>query len=48
MYSVIINFYKGIDETLDELTSNSASGAGTTESPTEGVRTISVQVNVAH
>ena len=46
--SVIINFYKGIDEKLDELTSNSASGTGTTESPTEGVRTITVQMNVAH
>ena len=48
MCSVIINFYKGIDEKLDELTSNSASGTGTTESPTEGVRTITVQMNVAH
>ena len=31
----------------DELTSNSAS-TGTTESPTEDMRTITVQVNVAY
>ena len=48
MHSAVINFYEGIDEKLDELTSNSATGTGTTESPTEGVRTITVQVNIAH
>ena len=45
--SVIINFYKGIDEKLDELTSNSASVTGTTESPTEGMRTIRVHETIA-